>query len=420
MIPQRSFGKALTIAGVLCITVLTLQPQYAAPKLPLSLCLLCGDTSILDAFLNVLLFIPFGLGLRLMGLSRRRAFMIGVVTTITVEVAQLAIPGRDSSIGDVLTNSLGILIGILCADGWRLVLVPTKEQAGWLASGWAALWTLVLVSSALLARITLPSTAEWGVWEPALLNRVRFTGIVIGATAGGLPTPSQISGIDEDVRRRLTSDSVVVSATVVGGEATSRVAAIASVHDWKRSEVFLLGERNGNLIFSLRLRTADARIATPVIRLDSVFPWHPKAHPDTIHVAGGLVHHHFWIRAEHDGVRRERSLPADAGLGWSYLLPVEYEYGWEAPWLTALWLAGLAAPAGYWARRRNWRTLALTVATMAATLFVVPIATNVHVTPWWEWCGFLAGAAAGAALGEATRRWFASPGTGAGPRVTLP
>ena len=77
-----------------------------------SLCLLCGDQSILDAVLNSLLFIPLGLGLRLAGMSRRRAFAIGLVTTITVETLQLGIPGRDTSLGDIFTNSFGGLLGI--------------------------------------------------------------------------------------------------------------------------------------------------------------------------------------------------------------------------------------------------------------------------------------------------------------------
>jgi hypothetical protein len=405
LIPQKSFGRALAIAGLLFIAVLTLLPQHSAPKLPLSLCLLCGDTPILDSLLNILLFIPFGMGMRLAGSSRRRAFAIALVTTITVEAAQLVIPGRDSSLGDVLTNSFGGFAGVLAADSWRVVLLPTRRQAAWLAGGWVLLWTVVLAASGALLHIALPRTTAWGVWEPALLQRTPFPGKVLGATAGGLPTPTAISGASADVRRRLSSDSVVVRATVVGGQATPRVAAIASVHDWRRSQIYLLGEREGNLVFSLRLRTADALISTPAIRLDDVFPSRPDAHPDTLRVAGGLVHHRFWISAERGGVRREWMLPADAGLGWSFFLPIEYEYGREAPWLTALWLAALAAPAAYWARRRGWRALSLAGVVMAAGLLIVPLMTRVHATPWWEWAGLAAGLAAGAALGVIIGRW---------------
>lgn len=366
--------------------------------------MLCGDTSVLDAILNVLLFIPLGMGLRLAGLSRRRAFAIGLVTTITVELLQLGIPGRDSSLGDIFTNSFGGLIGIVGADIWRVIILPSRREAVRVAAGWVLIWLVVLCGSAELAHISLPQTTAWGVWEPELLHHDYFPGKVHGATAGGLPTPTSISATSADVRRRLSSDSVVVRAAVTGGAPTTAVAAIATVYDWKRSQIFMLGERRGNLTFSLRMRTADARVATPAIRLDSVFTHRRRAQTDTIEVAGGLIDHRLWVSAEANGVRRESTLPVDAGLGWSYLLPFDYEYGAEATWLTAFWLAGLAAPGAYWAVRAGLRALLATAAVMAAGLLAIPFAAGVHSTPWWEWLALAAGLLVGAAIGVATAR----------------
>jgi hypothetical protein len=215
---------------LLAIAVLTLSPQQGATKLPLSWCLLCGDTSVLDAILNVLLFIPLGMGLRLAGFSRRRAFAIGLVTTITVEVLQYWIPGRDSSLGDIVTNSVGTLVGILCADVWRIVLLPSRRVATRLAWSWTLLWVLVLTVSAELAHISLPRTTAWGVWKPELLHHDYFSGEVLSATAGGLRSPNAISATSADVRRRLSSDSVVVEATIVGGVVTTPVSAITTVY----------------------------------------------------------------------------------------------------------------------------------------------------------------------------------------------
>jgi hypothetical protein len=397
--PQKRFGRALSIAGVVFIAVLTLSPQYQATKLAPSLCLLCGDTSVLDAILNVFLFIPFGMGLRLAGLSWRRAFAIGLVTTITVELLQLWIPGRDTSLGDVFTNAFGGFLGIIAADIWRVVLLPSRRAAARLAWGWTLLWVLVLAVSAELAHISLPRTKAWGTWKPELLHHDYFSGQVLAATAGGLRTPYAISATSADVRRRLSSDSVVVEATVVGGSATSPIAAIATVYDFNRSQIFLLGERNGALIFSLRMRTADARVATPDIRLDSVFPRHGTGKRDTMWVAGGLIHHSLWVSVRNRGVTRERTQPIDAGLGWSYLLPFDYEYGPEAPWLTVLWLAGLCAPAMYWAARLG-RSAAFAVgASLAAALLIIPFVTGVHATAWWEWIGLALGAGIGVLLG---------------------
>lgn len=393
----------MTIGGFFFIAALTLYPQHATVKAPPSFCILCGDTSVLDAILNVMLFVPLGLGLRLTGMSRRRAFAIGLVTTITVELLQLAIPGRDTSLGDVFTNSFGGLIGIVCADIWRVIVIPARRAAVRLASAWALVWLAVLAVSGVLAHISLPSTTAWGVWAPELLHQDYFPGTVHDATAGGLATPTAISATSADVRRRLSSDSVVVRARVTGGARTSPMAAIATVYDWKKSQIFMLGERNGNLTFSLRMRTADAKVATPAIRLDSVFT-RRRSKRDTIEVAGGLIDHHLWVSATVDGVSRERTLPMDAGLGWSYLLPFDYEYGSEAPWLTVLWLAGLAAPGAYWATRGGMRALAACGMVMAAGLLAIPFLTRVHATAWWEWLGLAAGLLAGACLAAGSTR----------------
>ncbi|MBK5187116.1 MAG: VanZ family protein [Gemmatimonadaceae bacterium] len=386
------------------IAVLTLSPQYGATKPPPSLCLLCGDTSILDAFLNVLLFIPFGMGMRLAGVSRRRAIAIALVTTITVEFLQLAIPGRDTNLGDVFTNTFGAWVGIIGADIWRVVLLPSRRAGTRLASGWTLLWVLMLTASAELTHISLPNTTAWGVWNPGLLHHDYFPGTILSATAGGLRAPDAISATSADVRRRLSSDSVVVRATVLGAVATGPVSAIAAVYDYKRSQIFMLGQRKGNLIFSLRMRTADAMVATPDIRLDTVFPRERPATPDTVEVAGGLIHHQLWISATRHGVTRERTQPIDAGLGWSYFLPFDYEYGWEAPWLTVLWLAGLSAPAMYWATRAGPRAILAVGAVLAASLLAIPLATSVHTTAWWEWLALAIGASIGVLLGAATVR----------------
>jgi hypothetical protein len=340
------------------------------------------------------------MGMRLAGVSRRRAYAIALVISITVEILQYWIPGRDTSLSDVITNSSGAFIGIVCADVWRVIVFPVRRTSTLLAWGWTLLWIFVLIASGELAHISLPNTTAWGTWRPELMHHDYFPGNVLSATAGGLATPYAISGASADVRRRLSSDSVVVEATVVGGILTNPVSAIAAVYDYKRAEIFMLGQRKGNLIFSLRMRTADVRVATPDIRLDSVFPRYRPARPDTMIVAGGLIHHQLWISARSKGVTRERTQPIDAGLGWSYFVPFDYEYGPEARWLTVLWIAGLAAPAVYWATRAGQTTLFAVAACLAASLMVVPLATGVHATAVWEWIALALGLAIGVLVGR--------------------
>jgi VanZ like family len=366
--------------------------------------LLCGEKSVVDAVLNVILFIPLGVGLRLAGLSRRRAFAIGLVTTITVELLQLYIPGRDTSLGDIFTNSFGGFLGILFADVWRVVLVPDRRAAKRLAIGWTVLWALVLTASAELTHISPSKSTMWGEWRPEELHYDYFPGKVLWATAGGLPIEHGLDGASVDVRGRLSSDSVVVQGSVAGAALSGTYSSIASVYDPSKQSQFFLGQRRGSLIFSLRMRASDLKVKNPTIRLDSVFPRHRPLKLDTMFVAGGVVHKQLWIRAEDHGVVRERTLPLDAGLGWSYFLPFDYEYGREAPWLTALWLAGLSAPALFWATRAGRRALLAVLASLAAALLVIPLAAGAHATAWWEWLALAAGACLGVAIGSATVR----------------
>ena len=94
----------------------------------------------------------------------------------------------------------------------------------------------------------------------------------------------------------------------------------------------------------------------------------------------------------------------DAGLGWSYLLPFEYEYGAEARWLTMLWIAGLAAPAMYWATRAGRTTLLTVAAALALALAVIPLATPCTQRRGGSGLGLAIGACIGALVGGVSVR----------------
>lgn len=91
------------------------------------------DVGPLDAFLNVLLFVPLGFGLseKLRERGKRRAVIFAVVLisgallSYGIEFAQNYVPGRDSGWGDVLTNTTGSVVGFLLFNIWgQWVLEP--------------------------------------------------------------------------------------------------------------------------------------------------------------------------------------------------------------------------------------------------------------------------------------------------------
>jgi glycopeptide antibiotics resistance protein len=66
---------------------------------------------LLEVAGNVFLFAPLGAVLFLRGLPLTAAVFAGVVFSIGVEVAQLLVPGRTTSVDDVLLNALGVVLG---------------------------------------------------------------------------------------------------------------------------------------------------------------------------------------------------------------------------------------------------------------------------------------------------------------------
>jgi glycopeptide antibiotics resistance protein len=60
---------------------------------------------------NIVLFLPFGAALCLLGLRRGRAVLAGFCLSAAIETAQLFIPGRTTSSDDVLLNTLGTFLG---------------------------------------------------------------------------------------------------------------------------------------------------------------------------------------------------------------------------------------------------------------------------------------------------------------------
>jgi VanZ family protein len=115
----------LALAGILFLTLYPFQFDFAR-RLPgkVTPFLLGGwgkTTSLLDVFLNVLLFVPYGFGiahrLRQWGRSKAATFILalaaGAALSYLVEVLQFYIPQRDSGWGDVITNSTGSVVGFL-------------------------------------------------------------------------------------------------------------------------------------------------------------------------------------------------------------------------------------------------------------------------------------------------------------------
>ena len=67
---------------------------------------------MLEAMANILLFVPFGAALSMRGYSIAKTAGYGFLVATAVEGAQwLLVPGRTTSLDDVVLNALGAVVG---------------------------------------------------------------------------------------------------------------------------------------------------------------------------------------------------------------------------------------------------------------------------------------------------------------------
>lgn len=94
---------------ILIILLMTLNPFYVAWPKQIGFNF---DISLDNLILNIVLFLPVGFLYRL-ATGRRGALLFGAGLSIAIEIIQLFIPARTTSIPDVLTNTLGAGLGEL-------------------------------------------------------------------------------------------------------------------------------------------------------------------------------------------------------------------------------------------------------------------------------------------------------------------
>jgi glycopeptide antibiotics resistance protein len=111
--------------SLILIAAVTLTPQPGRHEVHLGpltdiVALGSGDPeAIIGVVANVLLFTPLGAALRLAGVGRWWTILIGLIASTVVEVGQLAIAGRTTSVDDVLLNVIGVVVGLVLAEWWR-------------------------------------------------------------------------------------------------------------------------------------------------------------------------------------------------------------------------------------------------------------------------------------------------------------
>ena len=323
----------------------------------------------------------------------RTALAAGAALSLAIELAQIPIPGRDASLGDILFNAAGALAG---AGAWWF-WARSRMRAGTRAGIALAVAYGVLAGGATLLRSDAPDTRWWGQWAPALGHLRAYPGEVLSAAVGGEPIPGGGELRRVDAVRALLRRHAPLEAVATGAPPAPGVAPIVSIYDEHQREVVLLGVDGEDVVWRFRTLGAALRFHAGLLRFAGAGAGFGPADTLRLEVAPSEPG-----RTWGDGAcLRVDGVPAGCarwtpGSTWSLLLPVTGPLGGA---FELLWIGTLFLPAGFLAARAGRGATLLASAAAALAVLAVPAFTPVGAARLPE----LAAAAAGAWL-PGTRR----------------
>lgn len=409
---RRPIGWTLAALGAAAILAITVTPAGGDDLEPMFWCLTCGQFGSragVDLVLNILLYVPLGLGLGLVGLSWRTVLAVAAIMTVTIESLQLRIiPGRFGSVSDIGANIIGAAVGMLLVSHWRTWLVPNAPGASRLAVIGTALWAAIVVLTAWALRPALPPATYRIEWAAPSTVDPDFPGSIVAAAVNGASLSESPVQWPRPDHAQLRQTPLHLDLTMISwGETGGTVPLVAIVRGEGR-QVVLLAQDERELVFRQRLRARNLRFRHPAIELRDVFPSDDPAvgdptpsRPDTIAIAATVLEHGLQITVESGGQRLNRYLAYSPFMSWGLVADDDSPLVPWFRWATAGWIAVALLPIGYWVARARRRVLVVwVIGVVVATFIAVPLWFGFPVAHWSEWLA--GGAALAAGWGAAT------------------
>ena len=259
---NRLRDHAAIVAALCLIAVMTLpaapEAAAAAARTPWW-CVACGSIGTADLFQNVVLFLPLGFALALAGLRQRSAIIGIVALTIGIELYQaLAAPGRDASVGDVIANTAGGILGWQLARRRDALLRPSRREA-------LAMLVAVTVTFAIIAAMTTQllqpamHDAEYtrARLTPEVEGRTRFGGEVVEFTVNGQAYK------DRDVPAELPRGAVDAGITAQWPGPSAGTATIARIDGASGDAVLSIDQRVDRIRSACPFTCINLAVAQP-------------------------------------------------------------------------------------------------------------------------------------------------------------
>jgi hypothetical protein len=397
----HTWGRAVLGGGVLAVVFATLVPVDAQTSEPAFACVFCGERFLADVLVNVILYLPVGIGLALTGVRPTHILLGGALLSATIETVQVLLPGRDASIGDVIANTIGTGLGGVVASAASGLLRPNVRLARRLAFGASAAACGTWWLTGYLLAPSFPQTVYYGGWTPNMGHIEWYRGRVLTAMVGGNEIQTGPVEDSEGLRHHLLGGEAIM-VQFIAGPATSRVSSIFSINDEYEDEIVLVGPDGEDLVFRYRARAADWRLDQRDLR------WRNALRGT---VAGDTLTLRASIVRNGSPVALERSTWHQSGYGvgdgWTLLFYAESMPVWLQAMLDGGWIAGLLFPIGLWIRRDGLSVAAIGMAVVGLAL--VPVVTVLTTTSLQEWLLAATGLVLGVAMGRVVARNRGAP-----------
>jgi glycopeptide antibiotics resistance protein len=393
------------------VAFMTLRPTRAIVATP-TFCVFCGSLGGVDFILNVILFVPLGVTLQWATGRFRTTALLGVATTLVIETLQARlITGRDASLGDLIANTLGTLLGAwlgVAVFRWLNASAPAARRH---AARFGVVVSLVVVVSAFLLQPLVPRYPQWVQWTPLRPNTDPFEGHLIAVHVKG----RTIYGVESFEAREAfdpVARSLSMRAQIGPGPArpSQRQAIIARITNGKE-EGFYLAQWGNAAAFRTHMAAALIRLRPLLVGLKGAFSDSSSRNEvGELVIEGHSDPRGITVRRHSDEVAAV-SVRRTVGLAWAMISPRDIALN-ERWWLAnAAWLAVLIFPVSFFAVRgqrpadtSRAKSAWWPVALVLATLIAVP-ATGLSPLAIGEWTGILVGISAGWVL----ERWSAPP-----------